>query len=128
MEGVTKGVKELVAKAITSGLIKVPDSHEEPCASKHIPRHKIALAANSSPSAVLFPGRKTLHPREIARALSVSQQQVQRWAELGLIESIRISCGQGRVHRRVMAEALDQFILQGGTRPKPECPCGNSGD
>ena len=68
-------------------------------------------------AAIVFPGRTSLYPHEVARALSVSLDQVNRWIEFEEIGSIRISCASnGRAHYRIPVAEYDAFILRRSSR------------
>lgn len=70
-----------------------------------------------------------LTPRQLARAIGVSEASVKRWCDQGLIETTRTTGG----HRRLGRASVDDFLIRTGRRPlepesiRPQLP-GGSGE
>jgi hypothetical protein len=67
-------------------------------------------------AAVVFPNRKSVHPREVANVLSISVDQVTILKDAGYLEALPISIGGDRCHYRITVASYDQFVVNGGTQ------------
>jgi hypothetical protein len=64
----------------------------------------------------VFPGRVSVHPREVASVLSISIDQVEMLKDADHLEALPITIGSDRCHYRITVASYDQFILNGGTK------------
>lgn len=56
--------------------------------------------------------KSVLSPKQVASALGVSESSLKRWCDKGLLLTVRTAGG----HRRLMADAVVQFVRQSGQR------------
>ena len=76
------------------------------------------LAFSAIATHALFPGRTTLYVAEVAKALSITEQQVINLIESGDLGAVNISAGmktfvEGKVprsHQRIPVSAFDEFV------------------
>jgi hypothetical protein len=64
----------------------------------------------------VFPGRVTVHAREVGSVLSICVRQVEILKEAGHFEALPVTVGSDRCHYRITVASYDQFIINGGTK------------
>lgn len=72
-------------------------------------------------SAKVFPGRTSLYPHEVSRALRMSVNQVIDLIDEKVIAAVRINSPDNKSTRsnyRIPVAEYDRFVLQGGTQPR----------
>jgi hypothetical protein len=73
----------------------------------------------------VFPGRVSVHPREVANVLSISIDQVEILKDADHLEALPVTVGSDRCHYRITVASYDQFIVKGGTTLIPKAASKN---